>query len=196
MPRLEPLERKDCAGVDGALGLAEQRLGFVPNSMLIMARKPAILNAFSDLAHAAAAPGRVPGALKALIAHVASRSAGCRYCMAHTAGTSLNRGVPADKLAAVWQYETSPLFSAAERAALRLAQLAAQVPNAVADEDFAALSAHFDDEAVVEIVALISVFGFLNRWNDTMATPLEAEPIAVGERHLADAGWTVGKHAG
>lgn len=196
MPRLQPLKREDCTEVEGALHLAEQRLGFVPNSMLILARKPAILDAFSDLAHAVWAPGRVPGALKGLIAHVASRSAGCRYCMAHTAGAALNRDVPAEKLASVWDYETSPLFSEAERAALRLAQLAGQVPNAVSEEDFAALKAHFDDEAIVEIVALIAVFGFLNRWNDTMATPLEPEPMAVGERHLAAAGWAVGKHAG
>jgi hypothetical protein len=41
---------------------------------------------------------------------------------------------------------------------------------------------------------VIALFGFLNRWNDTMATPLEDEPIAVGERYLKRGGWTAGKH--
>lgn len=36
--------------------------------------------------------------------------------------------------------------------------------------------------------------GFLNRWNDTMATPLEEEPIEVGEKNLARSDWAVGKH--
>src|SRR6266567_4012819 len=40
-------------------------------------------------------------------------------------------GISAAKEDALWKYETSPLFSAAERAALRFAQYSAQVPNAV-----------------------------------------------------------------
>jgi hypothetical protein len=47
---------------------------------------------------------------------------------------------------------------------------------------------------MVEIVGVIAMFGFMNRWNDTMATPLEEEPTHVGERFLAKGGWTVGKH--
>jgi hypothetical protein len=46
----------------------------------------------------------------------------------------------------------------------------------------------------VEIVGVIAVFGFLNRWNDTFATPLESEPIEVGERLLAPRGWSAEKH--
>jgi hypothetical protein len=52
------------------------------------------------------------------------------------------------------------------------------------------------DTQVVEIVGVIALFGFLNRWNDTMATPLEEEPKAVGEKHLAAHGWSAGRHAG
>ena len=39
------------------------------------------------------------------------------------------------------------------------------------------------------------MFAFLNRWNDTMATPLEASPAAVATQALGDQGWTAGKHA-
>jgi hypothetical protein len=42
---------------------------------------------------------------------------------------------------------------------------------------------------------VITLFGFLNRFNDTMATELEGSPIAAGQRFLAERGWTVGKHA-
>ena len=104
------------------------------------------------------------------------------------------QGVKVEKIAAIWDYETSPLFDAAERAALRVAQLAAQVPNAVEDADFDALRPHFSDDQIVEIVSAISLFGFFNRFNDTLAMPLE-EPVAqfAGDL-LAGAGWKIGKH--
>ena len=61
---------------------------------------------------------------------------------------------------------------------------------------FLELRKHWSDEQVVEIVGVIAMFGFLNRWNDTVATPLEDDPIKVGERFLAPHGWSVGKHTG
>ena len=93
--------------------------------------------------------------------------------------------MPAEKIEAVWEYETSPLFSEAERAVLRVAQGAAQTPNAVTDEDFGELRKYWDDGQVVEIVATIAVFGFFNRWNDTMATELESSPLRFAEDHLS-----------
>jgi hypothetical protein len=54
---------------------------------------------------------------------------------------------------------------------------------------------HWSEGEIVEITALIAYFGFMNRFNDTMATPLEEEPIAVAEKHIARHGWKPGKHA-
>ena len=173
-----------------------ERMGFLPSSSLILARKPKISAALGALAMALNGPDmKLPRDLRALIANMASRSAGCMYCVAHSA-SGLNRaGVPDAKIAAVWQYESSPLFNAAERAAMRVAQAAASVPNAVTDEDFVELRKHFAEEEIVEIVAIIAYFGWLNRWNDTLATELEDMPLAVAERVLAPTGWKAGKHA-
>ena len=115
--------------------------------------------------------------------------------MAHTAHTAERVGIAAEKENALWEFERSPLFSEAERAALRVAQRAAQVPNAVTDADFGELKKHYTDAQIVDIVAVISLFGFLNRFNDTMATELEASPIEAGKRFLAKKGWSIGKHA-
>ena len=106
----------------------------------------------------------------------------------------MHLGVDEQKLAAIWEYQSHPLFSEAERVALDLAAAGGAVPNAATDEMFIAMRKHWTEEQIVEIVAVISVFGFLNRWNDTMGTPLEDEPIEVGEKFLAGRGWTVGKH--
>ena len=114
--------------------------------------------------------------------------------MAHTAGASLRLGVDEAKLAAVWEYRTSPLYTERERVALDFAIAAASQPNGVTDELFAEMKRHWSDGEIVEIAAVVSLFGFMNRWNDTMATPLEEEPIEVGERVLAKSGWTAGKH--
>lgn len=114
--------------------------------------------------------------------------------MAHNAGGSLQQGVADEKLAAVWTFQTSPLFSDAERVALEFAIAAAAQPNAVTDELFERMKQHWSENQIVEIVSVISFFGFMNRYNDTMATPLEDEPIAVAQKHIAGQGWALGKH--
>ena len=114
--------------------------------------------------------------------------------MAHTAGASLRLGVDEKKLAVIWEYRTSPLYTEAERVALDFALAAASQPNAVTDELFAKMKQHWSENQIVEIVGVIALFGWLNRFNDTMATPLEEEPIEVGEKYLAPHGWNVGRH--
>jgi len=194
-PRLEPLPVGHAPELKENFEFSMESLGFIPNSMLIMQRKPRLVKAFSRLSQAIWDPnGEVNRGFKRLVGHVASRAAGCVYCMAHTAGGALHFGIEERKLAAVWEYRTSPLFSEAERVALDFALAAASVPNDVTDERFAEMRKYWSENQIVEIAAVVAYFGFLNRWNDTMGTPLEAEPIEVGEKYLASHGWKVGKH--
>lgn len=194
-PRIKPLPPEHSPELKDQFETMRRNLGFVPNSVLIMQRRPKLAKALAQMTAAVWDPdGLVDRGFKRIIAHVASRAAGCQYCMAHTVGGALHFGVEDEKLAAVWEYQTSPLYSAAERVTLDFAIAAASVPNAVTDDMFAELRKHWSEEQIVEIVGVISLFGFLNRWNDTMATPLEGEPIEVGEKYLARGGWQVGKH--
>ena len=196
MPRLEPIPEEAIPDLANQFEAAKQRMGFVPNSQLIMARRPEILRAFAQLGMAINGPSStIDPQLRNMVSQMASRAAGCGYCMAHTAHTAERVGVSSEKENALWEYETSPLFSPAERAALRVAQGAAQVPNAVTDTDFAELKKHYSEAQIVDIVAVIALFGFLIRFNDTMATELETSPAEAGRRYLAERGWTVGKHA-
>jgi len=193
MARIAALLREEVPELEDAFGPVEERMGFLPNSLLTMARRPEILQAAASLAQAART-GTVSRELKELVALVASTAAGCRYCQAHTASNATRVGAQAAKLASVWNYETSDLFGDAERAALRLAHHAALVPNQATDEDFEELARYFDDGEMVEIVAVVALFGFLNRWNDTIATDLEPAPFAVANDVIAAAGWEPGKH--
>lgn len=193
--RLRPLPAETTPELKEQFESMRKNLGFIPNSILIMQRKPKMAKAFAAMTASIWDPeSKVDRGLKRLIAHVASRAAGCQYCMAHTAGGALHFGVQEQKVAAIWDYQTSSLFNAAERAALDLAVAGASVPNTASDEMFIELKKYWDEEQIVEIVAVISMFGFLNRWNDTLATPLEDEPIEIGEKYLAGHGWNVGKH--
>lgn len=194
--RLDPLPKEARPELAEAFAQYEKSLGFVPNSVLIMQRRPKMVKALAQLAAAVWDPeSAVDRGFKRLLAHFASRAAGCQYCMAHTAGGAARLGVEEKKLDALWDYRTSPLFSEAERLALDFALAAGAVPNEVTDEMFAGMRKHWNEEQMVEIVGVIALFGFMNRWNDTMATPLEEEPIQVGERFLAKQGWRPGKHA-
>jgi uncharacterized peroxidase-related enzyme len=195
MAHITPLERSDLPDFEPVFELTEAAMGFVPRSMFTMGRNPALLDAFARLAGTVLGPGNVDGGLKQLVAHVASTAAGCRYCQAHTASSATRNGVEAAKVEAVWAFETDDRFDDAERAALRLARDAAAVPNATTGEHFDDLAPHFGEDEIVELVAVISLFGWLNRWNDTIATDLEDEPLAFGADHLAARGWDPGKHA-
>ena len=180
MSRIEPLGIEQLTATQRqAVDRAQKLMGFVSNDALTMARLPALAETFGALVAAVYAPGRIDGRLKRLIGLMTSAAAGCSYCIGHTAFSSERLGVETDKLAEVWGYETSTLFSSAEKAALRVALHAGQSPNGVTDEMFAALGEYFDEDAQLEIVAVIALFGFLNRWNSTLATDLEALPSAT-----------------
>ncbi len=194
MPRLEPLDDSDLGEFEEIFHGARERLGGVPNSFKTMARRPEILKAWGALGVAIMGPGSVERMLKTMVAHIASRAAGCNYCMAHSAHAGQMQGLTPEKEEALWEFETSSLFSDAERAALRVALGAGQVPNVVSDADFDTLKEHFDDTQIVELIAVIGMYGFLNRWNDTLATELEASPLAHGRAHLAGQGWNPEKH--
>ncbi len=170
--------------------------GFIPNSILTMQRRPKIAAAFMALNQAILYEGTVSEELKMLVSLISSQASGCRYCQAHMANLAKIYAASAEKIAAVWEWETSPLFTDAERAALSYAFKASCLPNLVDEESFASLSAHFDDSEIVEITASIALFGYLNRWNDTMATDLEDYPKTVAQDLIGGQGWSAGKHGG
>jgi len=173
----------------------ERILGVVPNSLLTMQRRPRIVAGFEALTEAIMdSAGSVDPGLKRLAAHMASRAAGCQYCQAHSLVAAGMSGVSDDKIAAIWAFRTSPFFDDTERVILEFALAAGAVPNAVTDDHMARLREHWTDDEIVEILAAICLYAFLNRWNDTLATDLEVGPRDLGDRVLAVGGWTGGKH--
>ncbi|MEM7466766.1 MAG: carboxymuconolactone decarboxylase family protein [Pseudomonadota bacterium] len=193
MPRLEPLPRPELAKYDGMFSQLEEFFGFLPNDYLTMGRKPKILEALAQLTEACLfEPGKTDMVLRLLVTYIASRAAGCMYCTSHCAILAQKHGLPMEKIEAINDYATHPLFTEAERAALKVADGANKIPNAVSDEDFAGLRKYYDDEAIAEIVGVIAMMSFYNKWNDTLATTAETPPREMAESNLS--WWAVGKH--
>jgi alkylhydroperoxidase family enzyme len=220
--KLSPLPKGELKQFDFLFELVQENMGFVPNSMKTMARVPALLASFSSLSAVLLAnpekmspwtaiklsiknlawsgkfvksPERVPLYLRNLVSYMSSKAGGCIYCQAHTAEQAFHNGVPEDKIKALWEFETHDAFNDMERAALRFALAAGSHPNQVTNEHFIELRSHFSEAQIVELGGVVSLFGFLNRWNDTFASTLEEAPKAMATKLLSHQGWAVGKHA-
>jgi uncharacterized peroxidase-related enzyme len=138
--------------------------------------------------------GRLTNAIKRLIGYMASYTAGCRYCQAHSIRAVKRYGGRTDQLENIWEYKTHPAFSDAERAALDFAVAASTIPNSVDDTIGENLRKHWDDAEIVEMLGVNALFGYLNRWNDSMGTEMEQGAIDSGMKYLSNKGWFVGKH--
>lgn len=190
MSRIKPLEKSSLdERLREKIDIAEKIMGFAPNDALVMARYPALLDALAALVGVVYGPGKVDAGLKRLIGEATSKAAGCFYCSAHAANGARDQGVDPERISAVWNFEDSPLFTDAERAAIRVAMKSGMSPNETTDEDFEALKRHYDEGEIIEIIGVIAMFGFLNRWNSTLATALEPVPAsAVSAMGLGEAG--------
>ena len=218
MAHLPPVSAEELEELAPIIAMSEATMGFVPNSMKTMAHIRQLPAAFSVLfgtvmgadtkvllenmvkvAPEQNAPeDNLPADLLQLVAYCVSLSAGCQYCQAHTGHNTQRMSAAPDaqavKRSEVLCYDTAECFSDAERAAIGVALAAGEVPNGATQTHFDALKEHYTPRQIAQIVAVIAAFGFLNRWNDTMATALEELPIDFAQRELSPGGWQLGKH--
>ena len=195
MPLVTPLHPNHDTATKELATFFNETLGFCPNSVLTMQHRPAISKAFINLNMAVMEnQGRVTSALKRMIAWVSSNATGCRYCQAHAIRAAERYGAEQEQLDNIWEYKTHPAFSDAERAALDFSLAASLVPNTVDEAIKTELYKYWNEGEIVEMLGVISLFGYLNRWNDSMGTTLEEGAIESGNQYLEKTGWEVGKH--
>jgi len=195
MPLVQPLDPNHDPQTRELAEFFNETLGFCPNSVLTMQHRPAISKAFINLNKAVMVnEGRVTSALKRMIAWVSSNATGCRYCQAHAIRAAERYGAEQEQLDNIWDYRTHPAFSEAERAALDFSLAASQVPNAVDAKIKDQLYRYWNEGEIVEMLGVIALFGYLNRWNDSMGTTIEEGAVESGELYLGKYGWEKGKH--
>lgn len=195
-PLVYPLDRSANKEAEEMAHFYEETLGFTPNSLFTMMHRPRIAKAFLEMNQAVMEnQGRVTSALKRLLAYLSSMTAGCRYCEAHAIRAAERYGSEQDKINHIWEYKTYSAFSEAERVVFDFAIAASTVPNSVTDEIAENLRQHWNEGEIVEILGVVALFGYLNRWNDSMGTQLEEPAAEDGNKYLAGKGWSRGKHA-
>ena len=194
MAIIEPLHREQAPELEDYFTVWDERMGYLPNALMTMARKPKMVQALAQLSEAVHNDSSLQPNVRGLVGQMASKVHGCQYCLAHTAANAERYGVSNEKIARMWEFETNDLFTDAERAALRFAAAAATVPNAVDETLSADLKRYFNDTEIVEIMGIIAYYGWWNRWNASLATTLEAHPREFAEQHLDATHWHFGKH--
>lgn len=194
-PLVSPAPEKEDKNFQDLIQFFNETLGFCPNSVKTMYHRPQIAYAFIELNKAVMKNnGRVTSALKRMIGYISSNVAGCRYCQAHTIRAAERYGADAEKMQNIWEFKTHKVFTEPERAALELAFASSTIPNSVDDSIAEKLRIHWNEGEIVEMLGVISLFGFLNRWNDSMGTEIENGAIESGNKYLKKYGWTTGKH--
>ncbi|MCG8698423.1 MAG: carboxymuconolactone decarboxylase family protein [Bacteroidales bacterium] len=194
-PLVQPSNDKDNQELQQLVDFYNETLGFCPNSVVTMFHRPRMAYAFIEMNKAVMEnKGRVTSALKRLVGYMCSYTAGCRYCQAHTIRAAERYDAEQVKMDNIWEYKTHPAFSEPERVALDFAVAASVIPNAVDDELAERLRKYWNEGEIVEITGVIALFGYLNRWNDSMGTQIEKGAAESGEKLLAKDNWTPGKH--
>ena len=195
MAHIAPLAIEDVdPEIRDSLQAMEETGGYIPRGQLTMARRPELVKAVSVML-AATRSGSVERELKSIVSLAVDIAAECSHTQSHAAFRAAWNGMPVEKLRAVYDFEESDLFSPREKAALRLARDGSVVPTRVTGEHFEALREWFDEGEIVELVAVISWRGFLNHWNNIVATETHPLPAGWAREHLAAVGWEAGPHA-
>jgi uncharacterized peroxidase-related enzyme len=195
MPLVKPLSPDTNPDVKKLAEFFNETLGFCPNSVLTMQIRPEIARAFINMNMAVMDNhGNVTSALKRMIAWVSSNATGCRYCQAHAIRAAERYGAEQEQLDNIWEYRTHAAFSDAERAALDFSLAASVIPNAVDEKIKTDLYKYWNEGEIVEMLGVISLFGYLNRWNDSMGTSIEDGAVESGNQYLGKHGWEKGKH--
>jgi uncharacterized peroxidase-related enzyme len=194
MPLVKPLSNIKDKETQELVTFFNETLGFCPNSVLTMQKKPHLAQAFVNLNKAVMDnAGSISSEFKRIIAYISSNTAGCRYCQAHAIRAAERYGGEKERLEQAWDFENSSLFSEAEKVALRFTVAASSVPVCTSQELEQLLQHHWNETDILEIMSVIALFGYLNRWNDVMGTSLEEDARDSAESILQSQ-WDIGKH--
>ena len=118
--------------------------------------------------------GGVPRQTLELVHLRVSQINGFSACVDTGAASAAKAGVSSEKLLTVAAWYENPLFDAAERAALALAEAATRLadrPGAVTDEIWAAASKQYDERQLGALVLMVGITNFFNRLNTTFRVP-------------------------
>ena len=191
-PLVKPLNSED-KELKKLIQFYDETLGFCPNSIKTMFIRPQIAYAFINLNKAVMEnQGELSSKVKRLIGYLTSTVSGCKYCQAHTIRAAERYGSNNKQLNEIWDFRESSAFTEKEKIAFEFTIAASSIPNQVDDKISSKLREYWDDGEIVEMLGVISLFGFLNSWNDSMGTPIEEGALESGNKFIKN--WNPKKH--
>ena len=150
----------------------QRRYGAVLEPARLWGRTPKVFAALALLYGALdrrASP--IEPALRTLITVRVSQINWCSFCVDVNAATALKRGVSEEKLLAVARFADSALFPDREKAALAYAEAVTCTDRHPSPELFNQLRAHFNDDAIIELTALIAFQNLTSKFNAALQVP-------------------------
>jgi len=175
--RIAPLHENDLRSHDPVLEELVDFVGYRPNALLTMARKPGVVPALLQLLGVTLrGDGLLLQPLRFLIAAEAARGARCRYTTTHLVHAAHHLGVGWDKLAVLPSYRDDPRYTEQERKALAIATAGGSLPVREPGQAIDQARQVFTEEEIVEIVSCVAMVGWFNRWNGLMGSELEPVP--------------------
>lgn len=128
--------------------------------------------------------------LRTLVTVFVSRINWCAFCVDINSAMGLKRGLTAEHLATLPDFEQSPLFDARTKAALAYAEAMTRTEARVDAALRARLKDVFDDEAIIELTALVAFQNLSSKFNAALdVSPQGFCPAAtLGRRDAAGDG--------
>ena len=114
---------------------------------------------------------RINPELRSLVQVLISRINCCDFCIDLNSSASLERGTTPEKFASLLAFEQSPLFSEQEKAALCYATAVTHSERKIDAKIISQLRQHFDDQAIIELAALIAYQNMSSKFNAALGIP-------------------------
>ncbi len=188
MPRISRLNRSEVS--PELRGIYDRFLhdrGNVPYFFRTVAHRPEIMQTMAAHMNAVLNTGTLPTRLKELVVVRTSQLNGTAYCLASHTAICLKLAWTPEHLAALDDWQTSTLFSEAEKEAIHLAESMTLHSHEFTDADFASLRRFYSEGEVVEFLCAIGLFNYFNRFNNLLqmepTQPATAEELAEAGVH-------------
>ncbi len=187
MARIKPLAGRNAPLLMKAMNFMTRRtMGKEMEQLGIIAHNPGFLLPFALTTPLVSGKSQVDPRIRCLATELAAHLNGCSWCVDFGRAVALRQGVPAEKLDALDEHATSPLFTPRERAALGLAQAITRDVH-VSDPVWEEARRHFADRELVELVVAVAMETFYNRVNGALGVEsqgfCELPSLAVGSRN-------------
>jgi len=136
----------------------------VPEWIKVMAHRPEILKEFYELFKTIMGKGEINSALKWRIAYLISEENKCPFCVDVTTMMLKKLGASEEEIENAKDFRT---LSEKEREIMELVKEVTKKAHVCTPGLFEKMKKNFSEKEIVEIVSIVGLFNYINRFNNT-----------------------------